>query len=52
VNTYEWALRTAGFTSVAWHALIVPPEVPTGEGPTFWTDLVEGAPITLIDCDL
>jgi len=49
-ETYEWALRTAGFTAVTWHDLVVPPELESKEGKEFWDGLREGAPVTLIEC--
>jgi ubiquinone/menaquinone biosynthesis C-methylase UbiE len=49
-ETYEWALRAAGFREVGWHDLVIPEELLAQEGDEYWSDLTTGRPIALIEC--
>ncbi|HYH97429.1 class I SAM-dependent methyltransferase [Hyalangium sp.] len=48
-ETYEWALRTAGFQHVRWHRLQVPPALEQQFPPGFWTPFLEKEPEVLIE---
>ncbi len=49
-ETYEWALRTAGFREVGWHELVIPEELLNRDGAEYWAALLTGQPIVLIEC--
>lgn len=49
-ETYERALRGAGFKDVQWHALEVPPEVEEADGRAFWQYLLEHPCNIVIAC--
>jgi 2-polyprenyl-3-methyl-5-hydroxy-6-metoxy-1,4-benzoquinol methylase len=50
VATHEWALGAAGLGEVRWHRPRVSPEGEATFGPEFWSDFLEAAPITFIEC--
>ena len=50
-ETYEWALRTAGFKTINWHKLILPPEIEQEDGKDFWEFFIEAFPTILIECE-
>ncbi|AUX41133.1 methyltransferase UbiE [Sorangium cellulosum] len=49
-ETYEQALKAAGFRAVTWHGLVVPPEIEARDGKEFWSDMIEDPPVILIEC--
>lgn len=49
-ETYEWALRQAGFHDVIWHDLVVPDELIAQDGPEYWSTLLTQRPMVLIEC--
>jgi toxoflavin synthase len=50
LETYEWALRTAGFETIDWHRLILPPEIEQEDGRAFWEFFLENSHIIIIEC--
>jgi len=50
-ETYEWAIRTAGFKTINWHKLILPPEIEQEDGKDFWEFFIEAFPTILIECE-
>jgi toxoflavin synthase len=50
LTTYEWALRTAGFKTINWHRLILPPEIEQEDGRDFWEFFLENAHLVVIEC--
>ena len=40
-ETHEWALRTAGFKTINWHKLMLPPEVEQEDGQEYWEFFIE-----------
>jgi len=49
-ETYEWALKKAGFKAVHWHDLVLPPGMEPNGGREFWAPFLERKPFTLIEC--
>jgi hypothetical protein len=49
-ETYERALKEAGFRKVGWHNLAIPEELATEYETNFWTALVTERPIALLEC--
>lgn len=49
-ETYEWALKTAGFKSTNWHKLLLPPEIEQKDGREFWEFFLEVSQIIIIEC--
>jgi ubiquinone/menaquinone biosynthesis C-methylase UbiE len=49
-EAYRCALEAAGFTDVAVHRPIVPPEAVAAHEPGFWDELVDRPVFALIDC--
>ena len=50
LETYEWALRTAGFATIAWHRLMLPPEIEQEDGRAFWEIFLENSHLIIIEC--
>jgi ubiquinone/menaquinone biosynthesis C-methylase UbiE len=49
-ETYEWALKEAGFQTVRWHELVLPPDMETGDARAFWAPCMERQPFVVIEC--
>jgi ubiquinone/menaquinone biosynthesis C-methylase UbiE len=49
-ETYEWALKEAGFQAVHWHDLLLPPDMEPNGGREFWAPYLERRVIALIEC--
>ena len=49
-KTYEWALTAAGFITINWHKLLLPPEVERADGRDFWELFLETSPAIIIEC--
>ena len=49
-ETYEWALKEAGFRAVHWHDLLLPPDMEPDGGREFWTPCLERKAFALIEC--
>jgi ubiquinone/menaquinone biosynthesis C-methylase UbiE len=49
-QTYERALTKAGFTTVRWHDLVLPPDIDTGGRREFWAPCMERKPFVVIEC--
>jgi len=49
-ETYEWAFRAAGFKTINWHKLILPPEVEQEDGREFWDFFLEAPIFAIIEC--
>lgn len=49
-ETYEWALEEAGFQTVHWRDLVLPPDMEPNGGLEFWAPYLERKAITLIEC--
>lgn len=49
-ETYEWALRAAGFKTINWHKLILPLEVEQEDGREFWDFFLEVPIFVIIEC--
>lgn len=49
-ETYEWALKGAGFRAVHWHDLLLPPDMEPDGGREFWAPYLERKSIALIEC--
>ena len=47
---YEWALTAAGFRTINWHKLLLPPEVERADGRDFWELFTETSPGIIIEC--
>ncbi len=50
VACHEEAFRAAGFRDVRWHRPRLAPDGRAADAEGFWTDLLEHAPITFIEC--
>jgi ubiquinone/menaquinone biosynthesis C-methylase UbiE len=50
LETYEWALRTAGFETIDWHRLMIPPEIEQEDGRAFWEFFLEKSHIIILEC--
>jgi hypothetical protein len=50
VPTHEGALRAAGFRAIRWHPPRLAPEGLASAANGFWTDFLNHAPITFIEC--
>ncbi len=49
-ETYEWALKTAGFKSIRWHKLILPPEMEEQNDKEFWKFFLEASQVIILEC--
>jgi ubiquinone/menaquinone biosynthesis C-methylase UbiE len=49
-ETYEWALRAAGFKTINWHKLILPLEVEQEDDREFWDFYLEAPLFAIIEC--
>jgi ubiquinone/menaquinone biosynthesis C-methylase UbiE len=49
-ETYERALKGAGFRAVHWHDLLLPPDMEPDGGREFWAPYLERKSIALIEC--
>jgi SAM-dependent methyltransferase len=50
-ETYEWALRTAGFKTIQWHDdLTLPPELAQADNDEYWQYIIDHPCITVIEC--
>ena len=49
-ETYEWALRAAGFKTISWHKLILPLEVEQEDNREFWDFFLEAPLFAKIEC--
>jgi len=50
LETYEWALRTAGFETIDWHRLMLPSEIEQEDGREFWEFFLENSHIIILEC--
>lgn len=49
-ETYEWALKTAGFREIRWRELVIPQDLFIEEGPEYWSSFAAERPFMLIEC--
>ncbi len=49
-ETYERALRGAGFTEIAWHDLVIPPELERAFGATYWDYFLKHPLLAVLTC--
>lgn len=49
-ETYEWALKEAGFKTVSWHGMSLPPDMERDGGRERWAPFLELSPLILIEC--
>lgn len=49
-ETYEWALKEAGFRAVHWHDLLLSADMGPDGGREFWAPFLERKSIALIEC--
>jgi ubiquinone/menaquinone biosynthesis C-methylase UbiE len=50
VQTHDQALRAAGFREIRWHRPSLSPEGKAAYGQEYWSELLDHAPVTFIEC--